>query len=130
MINYHPLEGPCGSTFGVDSKVQQCTLKLQDRHLLAKLSAGDLTAQGAWYYLQCLLATVLISNADVGSALNKACENDTDNDVFHLARAANIVRRDMFKLKNQFNSSIEKECQKESRINASSSHSQFFSYMQ
>ena len=98
MINYHHLEGPCGSTFGADSKVQQCTLKLQDRHLLAKLSAENLTVQDAQYYLQCLAATVLISNADVGSALNKACKNDTVNDVIHLARAANMVRKDMFKL--------------------------------
>ena len=31
-------------------------LKLQDRQLLAKLSAGDLIAQDAQYHLQCLVA--------------------------------------------------------------------------
>lgn len=31
---------------------------------------------------------------DVGSTLNKACKDDADNDAVHLARAANIVRRD------------------------------------
>ena len=52
---------------------------------------------------------VLISNVDIGSALNKSCEHDTNNDAIHLTKAANIVRRDMFKLKNQFNGSFEKE---------------------
>ena len=49
---------------------------------------------------------VLIFNADIGSALSKACEHDSDNDAVHLARAANIVRRDMFKMKNQFSGSL------------------------
>lgn len=31
-------------------------MKLQDKSLLAKLSAGDLIAQEAWYYLPCLLS--------------------------------------------------------------------------
>ena len=47
---------------------------------------------------------VLNSNADVGSALNKACEHDTDNDAIHPTKAVNTVRSNMFKLKNQFNS--------------------------
>ena len=50
--------------------------------------------------------TVLISNEDVGTALSKACEHDADNDVVHLARAANIVRRDMFKMMNHFSGSL------------------------
>ena len=57
---------------------------------------------------------VLICNADVGSALSKACKHDADSDAIHLAKAANIVRRDMFKMKNHFNGSFEKECQEES----------------
>ena len=47
---------------------------------------------------------VLVCNKDVGSAIRKACERDVDNDAVHLAKAANIVRRDMFKLKRQFSS--------------------------
>jgi hypothetical protein len=43
--------------------------------------------------------------------LSKACEHNADNDAVHLARAANIVRRDMFEMKNQFNGS---KCQEES----------------
>ena len=42
---------------------------------------------------------VLVCNKDVGSAIRKACERDLDNDAVHLAKAANIVRRDMFKMK-------------------------------
>ena len=57
---------------------------------------------------------VLISNKDVGSALSKACDHDADNDAVHLARAANIVRRDMFKMKNQFSGSFRTNCQENS----------------
>lgn len=197
------------STFGVDVKVRQYAIKLQDKQLLAKLSSGDLIAQDAKYHVQCLVSlynrardseikechdldvdnvnhgiafaelvtyiedtcmddliapvfklkdlvnlystrlkqlgtdvsgrihstklkdrllgyfpdmeahkqgreVVLISNRDIGSALRKACEHDADNDAFHLARAAKIVRRDMFKLKNQFNGSFEMKFQEKS----------------
>ena len=44
------------STFGVDVKVRQCAIKLQDKLLLAKLSAGDLIAQDAQYHVQCLVS--------------------------------------------------------------------------
>ena len=57
---------------------------------------------------------VLVCNEDVGSALSKACEHDGDNDAIHLARAANIVRRDMFKMKNQFSGSFGTKCQEDS----------------
>ena len=52
----------------------------------------------------------LISNTDVGSTLSKVCEHDVNNDAIYLARAANIVRRDMFKMKHQLNDSFEQEC--------------------
>ena len=61
---------------------------------------------------------VLIFNEDVGSALKKACEHDVDDDgdddALSLARAANIVRRDMLKMNNQFNGSFESNCQENS----------------
>ena len=44
------------STFGMDVRVRQCTIKLQDKELLAKLSAGDLIAQDAQYHLSCLVS--------------------------------------------------------------------------
>ena len=58
--------------------------------------------------------TVIISNADVGRALRKACAHDADNDAAHLARAASIVRRDMFKIMNQLTGSFEVSCQQDS----------------
>ena len=57
---------------------------------------------------------VLIFNKDVGSALCKAREHDADNDAVHLARAAKIVRRDMFQVKNQFSGSFGAKCQEDS----------------
>lgn len=57
---------------------------------------------------------MLIFNNDVGLALKKACEYDADSDAIHLAKAANIVRRDIFKMKNPFNGSFEKTCQEDS----------------
>ena len=57
---------------------------------------------------------VLVSIEDVGAALRKACEHDTDNDAVHLARAANIVRRDMLKMKQDFSGSFDAKCQEKS----------------
>ena len=56
---------------------------------------------------------VLIYNKDIGSALRKACEHDADDDAI-LAKAAKIVRRDMFKLKNKFIGSFAPHCQERS----------------
>ena len=42
------------STFGLDMNVRKAAMKLQDKSLLAKLSAGDLIAQDAQYHLNCL----------------------------------------------------------------------------
>ena len=42
------------STFQLDIHVRQCALKLQDKPLLAILSAGDLIAQEAKYHAKCL----------------------------------------------------------------------------
>ena len=57
---------------------------------------------------------VFISHEDVGTALTKACEHGADGDAVHLARAANIVRRDMIKMKNQFGGSFEPNSQEDS----------------
>ena len=45
----------------------------------------------------------LVFEEDVGAALTKACELDSDNDVVHLARAAQTVRRHMFEEGEPFN---------------------------
>ena len=42
------------STFDLDIRVRQCALKLQDKPLLAKVSAGDLIVQESKYHAQCL----------------------------------------------------------------------------
>ena len=55
-----------------------------------------------------------MSNIDVGAALSKVCEHDADNDAVHLARAANIVRRDMFKMKQKFSGSFDSHRQLQS----------------
>ncbi|XP_014664507.1 PREDICTED: uncharacterized protein LOC106806883 [Priapulus caudatus] len=193
------------STFELDIRVRQCALKLQDKPLLAKLSAGDLIAQEAKYHAQCLASlynktretksqesnvddvnhgiafaglvtyieevrmdnlvapvfkltdlvnlystrlaqlgthvtgrvhstqlknrilsyfpdmdahkqgrdVILVCNGDIGAALGKACGRDADNEAVLLASAANIVRRDMFKMKQDFRGSFDAHCQEE-----------------
>ena len=56
---------------------------------------------------------LLVFDEDVGYALGKACEKDTDNDAVHLARAAQIVRRHMFD-PNTFTGSFKESCQENS----------------
>ena len=53
---------------------------------------------------------LLVFEEDVGAALNKACELDSDNDVVHLVRAAQTVRRHMFEEGEPFNG-IPEGCQ-------------------
>ena len=61
---------------------------------------------------------ILAFNRDVGAALRKACEHDADGDAVHLARAATIVRRDMFSKKMEFNGSFSTTCQEQSVPNS------------
>uniref|UniRef100_UPI00358E1F74 uncharacterized protein n=1 Tax=Myxine glutinosa TaxID=7769 RepID=UPI00358E1F74 len=56
---------------------------------------------------------LLVFEEDVGAALIKACELDSDNDVVQLARAAQTVRRHMFEEAEPFNGFPE-GCQEES----------------
>ncbi|KAG7177478.1 hypothetical protein Hamer_G026069 [Homarus americanus] len=55
----------------------------------------------------------MIFEEDVGAAITKACELDSDSDAVHLARAAQIVRRHMFGEAKPFNG-FHQECQEES----------------
>lgn len=57
---------------------------------------------------------ILVCNEHVGSALGKACEHDADNDAVHLARAANIIRKDMFDMSQKFDGSFNPLSQQES----------------
>ena len=56
---------------------------------------------------------LLVFEEDVGDALTKACELGSDNDVVHLARAAQTVRRHMFEEGEPFNGFPE-GCQEDS----------------
>ena len=51
---------------------------------------------------------VLGFEGDLGAVLTRACENDSQEDALHLARAAEIVRRDMFNGSWKFDSSLQK----------------------
>lgn len=44
------------STMGMDARVRECAVSLNDQALLAKLSAGDMVAQDAVYHSKCLAA--------------------------------------------------------------------------
>ena len=61
---------------------------------------------------------ILPFNGDVGAILRKACEHDADGDAVHLARAATLVRRDMFSKKMEFNGSFSTTCQEQSVPNS------------
>ncbi len=56
---------------------------------------------------------MLAFNEDIGTALTKACEYDSDGDAIHLARAAKIVRRHIFSKPKPF-SGFQAGCNKES----------------
>ena len=56
---------------------------------------------------------MLVFDEDIGSALGKACEQDSDSDAVHLTRAAQIVRQHIFS-SNPFTGSFEENCQEKS----------------
>ena len=56
---------------------------------------------------------MLVFDEDIGAALGKACEQDSDSDAVHLARAAQIVRRNIIR-SNPFTRSFEENFQEKS----------------
>ena len=72
------------STFKLGIHIRQCALKVQDKPLLAKLSAGDLIAEDAKYHVQCF--TSLYNEARD----TKAQESDVDS-VNHGIALAELV---------------------------------------
>ena len=52
---------------------------------------------------------LLMSNDDVGTALRQACENDADDDAYVLARAAQIVRKDILNASTKFSVNCQSE---------------------
>ena len=51
---------------------------------------------------------VFAFESNLGTALSRACTSDMDDDALHLARAAEVVRRDMFDSSWQFGGSLHK----------------------
>lgn len=50
----------------------------------------------------------------MGLALRRVCDDDFDSEGICLARAAKIIRRDMFELQGKFTGSFDKDCQMQS----------------
>ena len=65
------------STLELDARVRKCALELQDKPLLAKLSSGNMLAQGAEYHINCLVA--LYNRAQA----SKSCSSDNDVDAIN-----------------------------------------------
>ena len=187
----------------VDEDVKTCAKQLRDTRLLAKLSAGDMHAQDAFYHKKCMTAlhnrvratektnsedsaqtspksialaelasfieeskldsevapmlvklyvdrlqqlkacvpdrvnstrlkdrllaqipalraqnkgreVFLVYDKDIGAALQFAVGNSNDSNAVHLAKAAQIVRKDMLEKKQNFNGTFISSCQKDS----------------
>lgn len=90
--------------FGVTSDKRMHTTRLKQR-LLAHFP--DLRAQSKGRDI------LLVFDEDIGVALGTACEQDSDSDAVHLARATQIVRRHIFDPK-PFTGSFEENCQENS----------------
>ena len=54
---------------------------------------------------------LLVFDHAIGDAIKKACEQDSDSEALCLARAAKIVRRDLFKTKCVFDGTFPPDCQ-------------------
>ena len=88
---------------GVNSDGRLHTSRLKDR-LLAQIPQLEAYKQGR--------DVLLAFKEDVGLALQRVSyEESCDTEGLHLAKAANIVRRDMQELKHSFNGSFDKMCQ-------------------
>ena len=57
---------------------------------------------------------VFLVYEDIGAALQFAVENSDDSNAVHLAKAAQIVRKDMLEKKQSFDGTFTSSCQKDS----------------
>ena len=57
---------------------------------------------------------LLTFDQDIGYALKNACMDDCDDEAICLAKAAQIVRRDMLEMRATFDGSFDKRCQEDS----------------
>ena len=74
------------STFNVDDRIRQCAFQLQDKVLIAKLSAGDLISQDAIYHAKCLAS--LYNKA---GRLNQINTEDGDEKIIEGIALAQLV---------------------------------------
>lgn len=88
---------------GVETKVHSTRLK---QRILGQIPDMQAYPKGR--------DTLLVFDADIGLALTKACERDSDSDAIHLARAAQIVRMHMFHKTSHFDGSFGDNCQEAS----------------
>jgi len=86
---------------GLD-QVQVHTTRLKDRLLAA---IPDLRSQTEGRDI------LPIYDEDIGTALKQACHDDCDSDALILAKASNIIRRDVFELTQSFNGRFPVDCQ-------------------
>ena len=54
---------------------------------------------------------LLFFNHSIREAIRRACEQDFDSEALHLARAAKIVQRDMFRMPSNFKGTFPLDCQ-------------------
>jgi len=87
--------------FGLD-QVQVHTTRLKDRILAA---IPDLRSQTEGRDI------LLVYDEDIGTALKQACNDDCDSDALNLAKASNIIRRDVIELTQSFNGRFPVDCQ-------------------
>lgn len=82
------------STFNMGARVRKCAIQLQDRVLLAKLSASDLISQETLY--------------------NKALKVERKNpsSAMNMLKAIKIIHRDILAKKTKFNGTFESNSQR------------------
>ena len=86
---------------GLD-QVQVHTTKLKDR-ILAAIPYLRSRTEGR--------GILLIYDEDIGTALKQACNDDCDSDALILAKACDIIPRDVFELTQSFNGRFPVDCQ-------------------
>jgi len=108
------------STGDLDTKVKQCAINLQDQHLLAKLSRGDVVAIDMKYHPQCLVGLYnrnrSLSNtshtdtshdrakntafAELLSYMQAVLDSDETTPVFELSELIKLYKARAFQLDN------------------------------
>ena len=116
------MDSGVAAVFHMSDPVKLCVNRLEQlgTELTGRVHSSRLKNQILAYFPDMFAGTkgrevAHICNEDVGPALQKSCEYDADSDAIILARAANIVRRDMLKMKTRFSGSFGDQCQEESK---------------